>query len=1723
MNEPPAATPVEAFHQTRLNELVWTMEMSGREFSLLLARCNYSSLRSRLVRQLQANSSLNLCQVVLQPADTNIYERIQNSLGSETPDAVMLLGLESVIYRESALTIANHLREEFSKEFSWPLVIWVTDEILSAFLKISPDFKSWGSTVHFDLHPEELIEFLQARTDEIFALVLAGSRALSVCREVELAFQALREREISLEERLEASIAFCFAERLYYQNQISAALDYYRQSLAVWQQLGEGNQDETDRLRTGVVRYCLGLCYRSGEDWQLAAEELQASIDCFAGLQCSEFVARLLGELGELLIRLGDWDKLECLAQTSLEGDGGHLKLRARSYGFLARVALSRQQELVAKQYAQQALETWKQTRESVPAEFFSLLAQALQVLGEKQEALVCLDRGKQEAHPQDNPQTYVNLLYQLHKSYTERGEYLKAFAIKQYRREIRYKFGLRAFIGAGQLQPQRVGEASQMTPALAASGRKRDVESLLGRLSQPRHKLTVLYGPSGVGKSSLVQAGLVPSLPEKVMESHIPLPVVVRAYGNWVRELGKQLALAEESHGGFTIRRQLDSIAALKEQLRQNEAKHRLTVLIFDQFEEFFFVCNQLGERREFYQFLEDCLRGTQIKFVKVILSLREDYLHELLELEEFLERQELETDILRKERRYYLGNFSAKTAQLVIEDLTAQTQLRLEEGLIEAFVEDLGNELGVIRPIELQVAGAQLESKGIYTLDKYRQLGDNPTSDLAAGWIEDVVEDCGGENVEAVWQVLAALTDEKGMRPFKTAAQLEEELEVYRKLKDGEAFSLEDLILKILVGAGLVILWPQEPEDRYQLVHDYLVQPIRQKYDADYRQRLERAEAGWRQAQAALNQWLKKALAGAMVGLVALTGTTVFAVVSAIRARNAEQKALDAAEQARNAEQKAIASQLAAKSERLRETSGRFYGVSGLLAVESANILLEGQWNSLETDLALRNSLKLRSKSSKLFSSNTSVKLSDYSFLSLSLFDFDNMVNFSSDNRWVATSSYDNTARIWDAQTGKEIARLEHDGPVTAVSFNSDNRWVATASWDNTARIWDARTGAEIARLEHDSKVRAVSFSSDNRWVATASQDGTARIWDARTGAEIARLEHDGPVTAVSFSSDNRWVATASWDNTARIWDARTGAEIARLEHDSNLKYDSNVYAVSFSSDNRWVATASRDGTARIWDAQTGAQIVRLNHDSTVSAVSFSRDNRWVATASKDNTARIWDARTGAEIARLEHESHVSAVSFSSDNRWVATASDDHTARIWDARTGAEIARLEHESRVSAISFSRDNRWVATTSWDNTVRIWHPQAGDKIAHLEHERSMIGVFSSDNRWLATISGDNIARIWNAQTGEEIAHLEHEDLEYGEYVREVSFSSDNHWLATASSDGTVRIWNAQMREEIARLNHDQEIFFPPGYYDHTHFYVNAVSFSSDNRWLATASGDNTVRIWNAQTGEVMVRLKHESHVSAVSFSSDNRWLATASGDNTVRIWNAQTGEVMVRLKHESHVSAVSFSSDNRWLATASSDKTARIWDAQTGEQIARLEHDFNVFWISAVSFSSNNHWVATVSNDGIARIWNSQTGKEIARLEYEENVTVVSFSSDNRWVATVSDDGSVRISWVSLKDLSSELCRRLTRNLTADEWQKYIDSPLPTYRRTCPQHPVHPSVLWKAIELAKIGTKEDRRTALAIFRRAQQLQPDIDLDPTTDAQEKDAKALVQKLAASGNK
>jgi ribosomal protein S27E len=249
------------------------------------------------------------------------------------------------------------------------------------------------------------------------------------------------------------------------------------------------------------------------------------------------------------------------------------------------------------------------------------------------------------------------------------------------------------------------------------------------------------------------------------------------------------------------------------------------LTILIFDQIEEFFFIYSEPNTRCLLYNFLRDCL---EIPYVKVILSLREDYLHYLLECERCTNLDIINNNILDKKIRYYLGNFSPKDAKAVIHSLNERSQFYLESALIDELVRDLAEDTGDVSPIELQVVGAQLHAEAIVNLEDYQRLGFNPKQKLVERFLEEAIKDCGPPNARAALLVLYLLTEENGTRPPKTRAELAGELD------DAELESKDeqlDLVLEILTKSGLLMLLPDAPADRYQLVHDYLVSFIRQK----------------------------------------------------------------------------------------------------------------------------------------------------------------------------------------------------------------------------------------------------------------------------------------------------------------------------------------------------------------------------------------------------------------------------------------------------------------------------------------------------------------------------------------------------------------------------------------------------------------------------------------------------------------------------------------------------------------------------------------------------------------------------------------------------------------------------------------------------------------------------------------------------------------------------
>ena len=374
-----------------------------------------------------------------------------------------------------------------------------------------------------------------------------------------------------------------------------------------------------------------------------------------------------------------------------------------------------------------------------------------------------------------------------------------------------------------------------------------------------------------------------------------------------------------------------------------------------------------------------------------------------------------------------------------------------------------------------------------------------------------------------------------------------------------------------------------------------------------------------------------------------------------------------------------------------------------------------------------------------------------------------------FSKDESRILTWSEDGTARQWEAGTGRQIGpALQHQGRVDGALFTKDESRILTWSEDGTARQWEAGTGRQIGpALQHQGRVDGALFTKDESRILTWSEDGTARLWDARTGRQIGlALQHRRRVNGALFSKDGSRILTWSYDHTAQLWDAGTGGTIGHA-----LDHGGPVDGASFNKDESLILTWGGHKVRR-WDVGTRAQIGPELDDPDVEGAVFNKDESRILTWSggflNEGGAQLWDARTGSKVVggTLTHDGDVNGALFSKkDGSRILTWSDDHTARLWDAKTGRPIGpALRHDGAVIGAAFSEDESLILTWSRDKTARLWDVKTCSQIGPaVRHGDSVNGAtFSGNESRILTWSSDNRVRLWDFRraswTGAALRH-----------------------------------------------------------------------------------------------------------------------------------------------------------------------------------------------------------------------------------------------------------------------------------------------------------------------------------------------------------------------------
>jgi WD40 repeat protein len=587
---------------------------------------------------------------------------------------------------------------------------------------------------------------------------------------------------------------------------------------------------------------------------------------------------------------------------------------------------------------------------------------------------------------------------------------------------------------------------------------------------------------------------------------------------------------------------------------------------------------------------------------------------------------------------------------------------------------------------------------------------------------------------------------------------------------------------------------------------------------------------------------------------------------------------------------------------------------------------------------------------------------------------------VSFSPDSQRLFTADLNQSVKVWDAASGKELLSFNPHTQIlfpgwqmSGAAFSPDGRRMVTGLQDENARVWDIAEGKELVALRgHDGAVVSVAFSPDGRRIATGGWDNTAKVWDATSGHELLTVRgHSNLISSVAFSSDGQRLATASWDYTAKVWRVPDGQELVSLKG-----HKGNLFCVAFSPDGRRIATGAHDQTTRVWDAASGQQLLTLIGRFYITSVAFSPDGTRIVTGSADQTARIWDARSGQNLYTLKgHKFGIWTVAFSPDGQRIVTGSGDWTAKVWDAVDVRQMLPLTEESKqTGAVAFSPDGQRVAVGTADYTVIVRELPTWKEVLTLRGHSSRVTsiAFSPDGRRIATGGGDDrTLKLWDAASGRKFFDLH----AHSNGILSVGFSPDGRWVVTGGNDDTARMWDAGNGDERLVLRGHGNA-------------VSSVAFSPDGKRIVTGSVDRTARVWDVAGGKELFTLRgHEEGVNSIAFSPDGHRLVTGGQEGTAKVWDAVNGKELLTFTGQGGaIRAVGFSPDGRRVLTGGWDAKAKLWEAATGRELLTLNG--HKWGIEGVAFSPDGQRIATVSTD--LRVWEAATPRQVAAWQTEE-------------------------------------------------------------------------------------------------------------------------------------
>jgi WD40 repeat protein len=566
------------------------------------------------------------------------------------------------------------------------------------------------------------------------------------------------------------------------------------------------------------------------------------------------------------------------------------------------------------------------------------------------------------------------------------------------------------------------------------------------------------------------------------------------------------------------------------------------------------------------------------------------------------------------------------------------------------------------------------------------------------------------------------------------------------------------------------------------------------------------------------------------------------------------------------------------------------------------------------------------------------------------------------------------------------------------------------ASGEFGSSAKPTTDRLKPELVlQTGHNSLVNAVVIAPDNSWIASGSVDSTIKIWDSASGRELRTLSgHDGTVKALAVNPNGLLLVSSGTDKTVRIWNVATGQLLKQL-----FPHDGTIDAIAFSPDGRFLATSGgADNAINIWDISDYSNKFTLSkHAARITCLNFSPDGKFLAFGSSDNVVNIWEiGKKRSSLVLKKHTGEISVIAFSPDGQFIATGSADNTIILW--KVGKEREKLTftgHKNKIFALSFNSAQELMSFDG-NGQIKYWNILNGreikaiDNLAEASADEIQSAIFNPTGKLLIIGWGDRTVTLTDLE--QQLKLQTFKPRTTGFYG--VAFSTDMRWFAAGSSDDTIKLWDLQTGASIAPLVGHQG-------------FVSGVAFP-ENDYLISASADGTIKVWDIIAAKAVRTLsKHTDQVSGIAVARKSPWLASGSKDQTIKLWNWRTGEEIQTFKeHSGEVTSVAFSPNEQLIASGSDDKTIKLWDV-AGKNPTRTLAD-HMGAVESVAFSPDGKLLASGSTDKTVKIWEVATGKLIKTLtNHTDWVHTVVFSKEGNLLFSGGRDKTVRV-WNFLAD-----------------------------------------------------------------------------------------------------